>query len=39
LALDTSQLPLGYVLIRLSLIYRGRAIPVAWRIIKRVYSQ
>jgi hypothetical protein len=34
LALDTSQLPLGYVLIRLSLIYRGRAIPVAWRIIK-----
>lgn len=32
-ALDVSALPLGYVLIRTSLIYRGRAIPVAWRVI------
>lgn len=34
LALDTSDLPNGYILIRLSLIYRGRAIPVTWRVIK-----
>lgn len=34
LALDVSVLPKGYILIRLALIYRGRAIPVAWRVMK-----
>jgi hypothetical protein len=34
LALDTSVLPKGYVLIRSSLVYRGRAIPVSWRVFK-----
>ena len=34
LALDTSDLKNGYILIRLALIYRGRAIPVSWRVIK-----
>jgi hypothetical protein len=34
LALDTSDLHNGYILIRLSLIYRGRATPVAWRVIR-----
>ena len=33
-SLDTSVLPRGYVLIRASLVYRGRAIPIAWKIIK-----
>lgn len=33
-ALDTSVLSNGYVLIRTALIYRGRALPVAWRVIK-----
>jgi len=33
-ALDTSVLPNGYVLIRTALIYRGRALPVAWRVFK-----
>lgn len=33
-ALDTSDLGNGYILIRASLIYRGRAIPVSWRVIK-----
>lgn len=34
LALDTSDLHNGYILIRLALIYRGRAIPLTWRVIK-----
>jgi glycosyltransferase involved in cell wall biosynthesis len=34
LALDVSVLPKGYILIRLALIYRGRAIPVTWRVMK-----
>ena len=34
LALDTSDLKNGYILIRLALIYRGRAIPVSWRVIE-----
>ena len=33
-ALDVSDLKNGYVLIRLALIYRGRAIPVSWRVMK-----
>ncbi len=33
LALDTSQLPGGYCLIRLSVLYRGRAVPVAWQVL------
>lgn len=33
LALDTSQLFDRFVLIQLSLIYRGRAIPVSWAVI------
>jgi hypothetical protein len=33
-ALDTSVLPGGYVLIRTALIYRGRAIPIAWQVLK-----
>lgn len=33
-ALDTSVLPKGYVLIRTALVYRGRALPVAWRVFK-----
>jgi hypothetical protein len=32
--LDTSVLPNGYVLIRTSLVYRGRALPIAWRVFK-----
>jgi len=34
LALDTSVLAKGYVLIRSSLVYRGRALPVSWRVFK-----
>jgi len=33
-ALDTSVLSYGYVLIRTSLVYRGRALPIAWRVFK-----
>ncbi len=33
-ALDTSVLPGGYVLIRAALVYRGRAVPLAWAVIK-----
>jgi len=33
LALDTSQLFDRFILIRLALIYRGRAIPVYWSVI------
>ncbi len=33
LALDTSQLWAQYVIIRLSLVYRGRAIPIVWHVI------
>src|SRR5260370_42624710 len=33
-ALDTSMLWNTYCLIRLSLIYRGRAVPLGWRVIK-----
>ena len=32
-AVDVSDLHNGYILIRTALIYRGRAIPVAWRVI------
>lgn len=34
LALDTSDLHNGCILIRLALVYRGRAIPVTWRVIE-----
>lgn len=34
LAMDTSDLHNGCILIRLSLIYRGRAVPIAWRVIR-----
>jgi hypothetical protein len=34
LALDVSDLKNGYILIRLALVYRGRAIPVCWRVMK-----
>jgi hypothetical protein len=34
LALDVSELKNGYILIRLGLIYRGRTIPVSWRVLK-----
>lgn len=34
LALDVSDLINGYILIRLALVYRGRAIPVTWRVMK-----
>jgi hypothetical protein len=33
-AIDTSVLSKGYVLIRTSLIYRGRALPIAWRVFQ-----
>jgi hypothetical protein len=33
-ALDSSDLKNGYILIRLALIYRGRAVPVSWRVLK-----
>ena len=32
-ALDTSDLGNGFILIRAALIYRGRAIPISWRFI------
>lgn len=34
LALDTSMLGNRYCLIRVSVIYRGRAVPLAWRVIE-----
>ena len=34
LALDVSDLKNGYILIRVALIYRGRSIPVSWRVMK-----
>ena len=34
LALDTSELPGGYCLIRLSVLYRGRAVPIVWQVLK-----
>ena len=34
LALDASDLSNGYILIRLALVYRGRTIPVTWRVMK-----
>jgi hypothetical protein len=33
-ALDTSMLWNTYCLIRLSVIYRGRAVPLVWRVIE-----
>jgi hypothetical protein len=33
LALDTSRLPGGYCLIRVSVLYRGRAVPVVWQVL------
>ena len=38
LALDTSMLWGQYCLIRVAVIYRGRAIPMAWRVIKHQSS-
>lgn len=35
LALDTTDLHNGYILIRLAIIYRGRAIPLVWRVLRR----
>ena len=32
--LDTSDLGNGYILIRAGLVYRGRTIPISWRVIK-----
>ena len=34
LALDTSMLWDTFCLIRVSIVYRGRAVPIAWRVIK-----
>ena len=34
LALDTSQLWKEYCVVRISVIYRGRAIPIVWRVLK-----
>ena len=34
LALDTSRLLEDYCLIRISVIYRGRAVPVVWRVLE-----
>ncbi len=33
-ALDTSMLWNTYCLIRISVIYRGRAVPLVWRVIE-----
>ena len=33
LALDTSRLPGGYCLIRVSVLYRGRAVPLVWQVL------
>ncbi len=38
LALDTSQLPGGYCLIRVSVLYRGRAVPVVWKVLAHASS-
>jgi len=38
LALDTSVLPGGYCQLRLSIIYRGRAVPLAWLVIEHPSS-
>lgn len=38
LALDTSMLWNHYCLIRISIIYRGRAVPMAWRVIEHASS-
>ena len=35
LALDTTDLRNGCVLIRIAIIYRGRAIPLVWRVLRR----
>ena len=35
LALDTTDLHNGHILIRLAIIYRGRAIPLVWRVLRR----
>ena len=32
--IDTSDLGNGYILIRTALVYRGRTIPISWRVIK-----
>lgn len=34
LALDTSQLPGGYCLVRVSVVYRGRAVPLVWQVLE-----
>jgi hypothetical protein len=33
-ALDSSHLPDGLLLVRVALIYRGRAVPVCWRVVR-----
>ena len=38
LSLDTSMLWNQYCLIRVALVYRGRAVPVAWRVIEHPSS-
>lgn len=38
LALDTSMLWNQYCLIRISIVYRGRAVPLVWRVIKHPSS-
>lgn len=38
LALDTSSLWGRYVIVRLSMIYRGRAIPLTWKVLERESS-
>lgn len=38
LALDSSSLWGRYVIVRLALIYRGRAIPVTWKVLERASS-
>lgn len=37
-ALDTSMLWNSYCIVRLSLIYRGRAIPLAWKVLEHASS-
>ncbi len=39
LALDTSILWNTYCLVRLSLIYRGRAIPIVWKVLEHPSSR
>ena len=38
LALDTSRLFDDYCLIRISVVFRGRAVPVAWKVLEHKSS-